>query len=353
MFALDEIQNYPVNWKDGMRVSAQNFITTDRAWGDALRDVRVTLFQGVQFGLLPPLRDSSDTSSYPKLLLDNAKNLLTLKECRAITEGGYRIEITEELHRQFQMPLEFPNVNIQKQEDFSVYITVDMFAPKGAGKMSTDAPPRHQFVSPFYELSVIYDSDGIGLSGFNHLKIAEYRYTHGGFQRNEGFIPACMTINTQEALLKRFEKAGSNLKAIHDNGVSLVKRYRLDERPEVRDATAWIEKITLFIAQSIWQYNDNLVQQAPIYTITHFKNLAQYMLTITEIQENNPFLKNGAKSENSFYKAIAAPNFINHDLRTSFNRIDLALSSLHVWFKALSESFRQGRVVAVEDMREK
>lgn len=351
MFALDEIQNYPVNWKDGMRVSAQNFITTDRAWADALRDVRVTLFQGVQFGLLPPLRDNSDTSSYPKLLLDNSKNLLTLKECRAITEGGYRIEVTEELHRQLQVPLEFPNVTVQKQEDFSVYITVDMFSPKGAGKMSTDAPPRHQFVSPFYELSVIYDSDGLGLSGFNHLKIAEYNYTHGGFKRNEEFIPACLTINTQATLLQRFNKAGSNLKAIHDNGVLLCKTYRLDERPEVRDATAWIEKIVLFVAQSIWQYNDDLIQRAPVKTITYYKNLAQYILSITEIQEGNVFLKNGAKSESSYFRAIADPNFINNDLRTSFNRVDLALRSLHLWFKALSESFRQGRVVAVQDMR--
>ena len=66
MFALDEIQNYPVNWKDGMRVSAKDFMATDRAWSDALKDVRATLFQGIQFGLLPPLSCLLYTSPSPR-----------------------------------------------------------------------------------------------------------------------------------------------------------------------------------------------------------------------------------------------------------------------------------------------
>ena len=353
MFALDEIQNYPVNWKDGMRVSAKDFMATDRAWSEALKDVRATLFQGIQFGLLPPLRDSSDTSAYPKLVLDRAKNLLLLKECRAITEGGYRIEITEDLHRQFQIPSEFPAVTVQKQEDFSVYITVDMFAPIGAGQMSSDAPPRRQYVSPFYELSIIYDSDGVGLPGFNHLKIAEYQYGQGGLKRNDRFLPACMTINAHDKLLERFSRLGSNLRTIHDNGIALSRQYRIDGRTEVRDAAAWMEKITLFIAQSIWSYNDDLSKRSPFYTLTYFKNLAQFLLSSLEIHEGNAFLKNGAKTEQTRFKALADPNFDQEDLRAAFDRIELALRSLHLWFKALGESFRQGRVVSVEDVGRK
>lgn len=353
MFALDEIQHYPVNWKDGMRVSAKDFMTTDKAWGDALRDVRTTLFQGVQYGLLPPLRDSSDTSAYPKFDFDTAKKLLTLKECRAITAGGYRIEITEALHRQLQVPLAYPTVTIQEQDDFSVYITVDMFSPQGAGKMSADAPPRYQSVSPFYELSVIYESDGIGLSGFNHLKIAAYKYANGRFKRNEQFIPPCMTINAEAKLLDRFKKAGANLSNIHDNGIGLSKIYRIDGNPEVRDTAVWIEKVTLYIAQSIWTYNDYLVQQSPIKTITFFKNLAQFILSTMDIHSGNPYLKEGIQSQKKYFKDLTDSNFSGEDLNTAFYRIDSALSSLHLWFKALRESLRQRREVRVEDMGRK
>ncbi len=350
MFVLDEIQHYPVNWTNGMRVSATDFAKTDMAWGDALRDVRATLFQGRQFGLLPPLRDSDDTTAYPKLVYESNRKLLTLKECRAITEGGYRIEITENTHRELNIPLKFPSVAIQEADDFSVFITVDMFSPQGAGKMSMDAPPRNEIVAPFYELSVIYDNDEIGLSDFNHLKIAEYKYANGTVIRNDEFIPPCMTINSFAKLKERFAKAGANLKSIHDNGIILTKQYRGDVRPDVQDAAGWIEKMTLHIANNIWSYNDLMERQSPLYTLVFFKDLAQYILSTVDILEDNPYMKDNARSQAKFFKHLADPNFQGDDLATDFDRIDKALRALHLWYKTLGESFRQGRVIRVEDM---
>lgn len=349
--ALDEIQYYPLDWTDGMRVSSKDFSATDRAWSDAIRDVRATLFQGLQYGLLPALRDSRDRSMYPKLELEKAKNLLVLKACRAITQGGYRIEITEDLQRRLQVPLGFPQVAIQKKEGFSVYITVDMFSLKGAGKMMADAPPRHEFATSFYELSLIYERDDIGLSGFNHLKLAEYEFVRGEYKPKEDFIPACMTINAHAKLQERFLKAGSNLKSIHDNGILLCRQYRLDSRPEVKDAIVWVEKIVLFIARAIWFYNDDLSRQSPFYTLTFFKNLGQFILSTSDIYQDNHFLKKGVESERPYFKTLADPNFNSADLRTAFTRIDDALTSLHLWFKSLSESFRQARPISVEEIR--
>lgn len=351
MFALDELRYYPVNWTDGMRVSAKDFAAGDRAWADALRDVRATLFQGRQFGLLPPLRDSSDQSSYPKLEFDPARALLTLKECRAITEGGYRIEITEDLQSQFKVPSKLPSVSIQKKEGFSVYITVDMFDTRGAGELSGDAPPRHEVVCPFYELSALYKSDEIGLSGFNHLKIAEYAYSNGRFERDKQFIPACMAIDSHDKLADRFSNAGANLKSIHDNGMIIARQYRMDGRADVKDAAGWVEKIVLFIAQSLWAYNDILQQQAPLHTVAFYKNFAQFILSVSDLYAGNPFIKNGAPSQRKYFRDLADPNFQGDDLKTAFDRIDTALKAVQSWLKALAESFKQGRVIQVEDMQ--
>ena len=351
MFELDELQYFPVNWTDGMRVTARDFAASDRAWIDALRDVRASLFQGTQFGLLPPLRDSSDKSAYPKINYEAARSLLTLQECRAITEGGYRIEITETLHREYQTPLQLPKAKIDKQEDFEVYISTDLFTPQGAGQMTTDAPPRRQFICPLYELSVLPKSDGVGLSGFNHLKIAEYKWTKGHFERDEQYIPACLTINAHAGLNDRFLKAGSYLKTIHDNSIHIVRQYRSDPRPDVKDATAWVEKLVLFIGQSLWSYNDILINESPAKAIVYFKNFGQYVLSTVDCYEANLFLKEGARSQKGLFKHLADPNFNIEDLRTSFMRIDEALRGMHVWLKALAESFKQGRVIKVEEIR--
>lgn len=351
MFALDELQHYPVDWKDGMRVSAKDFAATDRAWTDALRDVRSSLFQGLQFGLLPPSRDSSDTSEYPKLAFDASRSLLVLQECRAITEGGYRIEITEDLQRQLQVPAQFPQVKVNHQESFDVYITVDLFAPQGAGKRLNDAPPRFQYVCPFYELSVLPQSEGVGLPGLNHLKIAEYKWSKNSFKRNNEYIPACMMIAAHPLLQERFSKAGGYVKTIHDNSVLLVRQYRSDPRPDVKDATLWVEKLVVYVAQSLWTYSDLLANQSPLQGIVYFKDLAQFILSTTNLHDANPFMKEGIRSQHQMFRDLADPNFNAEDLRTAFSRIDTAMRSLHLWLKALSESFRQGRVIKVEEIR--
>lgn len=123
MFIIDELKNFPVNWTDGMRIGSKDFLAADQAWNDAMRDVRISLLQGVQYGVLPPLRDSRDRSPYPKFQFDPSRSMLTLVECRAITEGGYRIEITEALHRNHQVPAVLPSIHLENKVDIDVYIT--------------------------------------------------------------------------------------------------------------------------------------------------------------------------------------------------------------------------------------
>ena len=216
--------------------------------------------------------------------------------------------------------------------------------------MSGDAPPRKLLSAPKYELSLIYDSDEIGLSGFNHLKIAEYKYHSGSFVRNEKYLPACLTINSNVQVLERFKKSGMILKTIHDNGILLSRELRDDRRPDVHGVSKWIEAIVMKIAQSLWSYNDLLIQQSPHQSIVFFKDFGQYILTVTDLYEGNSFLKSGAKTQRQHFRNLADPNFNSDDLRTAFDRIDAALRALHLWMKSLRETFRQGRVITVEEL---
>jgi Bacterial Type VI secretion, VC_A0110, EvfL, ImpJ, VasE len=373
MFNLDELQHYPVNWKDGMRVSSKDFAATDKAWADALRDVRATVFQGINFGLLPPLRDSSDTSAYPKLRLDlsPAHSVLTLLECRAITEGGYRIEITEDIHHRLKLPLKLPAAIVQNKESFDVYITIDMFDVQDAGKLSQDAPPRYTHAAPLYELTV--QPAGIACGGFNHLKIAEYQYKLGRFERNELYIPPCLTISAHPILAKRFERAYILLHNIHSAAIDLVHLYRNEQkRSDVRDATNWVEKLALYIAQSLWTYKDILPNQSPLHTITYFKNLAQYAVSAfgmymfnpnenRYLQDNNsrdPYFKNSANVDNQYlkrlelgylpaFKKIATADFKGENLTGAFNQIDEALQTFYTCLMWLSKSFIESKPVPI------
>jgi hypothetical protein len=351
MFSLDEIKKYPVNWTDGMRVSAKDFATTDEAWNDAMRDVRVSLLQGIQFGLLPSLRDSSDKSMYPKFALDGNRNELTLLECRAITEGGYRVEITEDLHKKLSVPAKLPSVSITFKEDFEAYITVNLFKQQPSGTISGDAPARYQFLTPLYELSILPKSEGMGLSGMNHLKIAEFKWNGKGFTQDNTYLPPCMIISASAVLQERHDKSGALLKQIHDNCLQLVKQYRMDNRPDVRDATNWIEKLIAHISGNLWTFVELLPQKTPFESIVYAKNFAQFVLSTAEVHEANPYMRDSLKTQRPLFKALADPHFNCDDLHTAFTRIDAALVGLYRWLKALYESFKVGRVIDVREIK--
>ncbi len=351
MFSIDELKNYPLNWTDGMRVSSKDFAATDAAWNEALRDVRAIVAQGAQYGLLPVIRDNNDKSPYPKFQYDPARSILTLVECRAITEGGYRVEITEDLFREHQIPVELPFCRLEGKDHYDVYITIDMREKQTSGPLSADAPPRRLYKSPLYELSAISKSDGYGLSGVNHLKIAEFVWRDGKLQQDGAYLPPCITIHTHPSLMERHQRSGVYLRSVLENSIKIVQDYRFDQRPDVRDAIIWMEKLLGYLSGTIWTYNDLLPAKAPAETIVFLKNWLQFVLSTAQIHKSNKYLKEGLDSQQSFFEDIAKEKFDYSDLRTSFDQIETTLDRLRRWLKAVGESFKVDRIIKVEEVK--
>ena len=351
MFIIDELKHLPLNWTDGMRVGSKDFVATDTAWNDALRDLRVSVLQGRQFGLLPPLRDSDYASNYPKFKHDPARGVLTLVECRAITEGGYRVEITEDLFREHRIPAELPSATVHAREDLEVYITVSMDKKQPAGKLSPDAPPRLEYLCPAYELSILPRSAGVGMPGANHLKLAEFKWSDGKLMQDVSYLPACLTINTHPELLRLHQKAGANLKITHDNLVALVHQFRNDQRPNVRNATDWMERLALYLGSQLWAFSEELPFEAPHRTVVFFKNWMQYLVSSTDMYRENPFLEEGYKKQGPLFRQVASPAISHGDLRQAFKAFMDASDGLHRWMKAIRESFAVNRVVRVDEIR--
>ncbi|MFZ2899010.1 MAG: hypothetical protein WA004_10330 [Saprospiraceae bacterium] len=353
MYIIDELKNYPVNWTDGMRIGSKDFIAADQAWEDAIRDVRISLLQGIQFGLLPPLRDSRDKSSYPKFHVDPSRNELTLLECRAITEGGYRIEITEALHHEFQIPAALPTLKPEAKEDIDVYITYILDGQGASGPVSSDAPPRRLYRSPGYELSAFARKDKIGLSGVNHMKIAEFRWVNNTFEQDKSYIPPCFTISSHPELLERHQRIGGVFNAMLELGLKLAQDYRTDTRNDVRDGALWLEILLQHLSAGIWTFNDLLPERSPIFTVVFLKNWTQYVQTTAAIRKNNPLLAKNLESLQPLLKSIAKDKFDYADLRRAFDTMEEAVVKIYRWFQELEEAFRKSFVPRVEELKEK
>ena len=350
MFIIDELKNYPVNWTDGMRIGSRDFITSDHAWDDAIRDVRISLLQGIQFGLLPPLRDSRDKSSYPKFQYDPSRSMLTLVECRAITEGGYRIEITEALHHNYQIPASLPSLKLEDKEDIDVYLTYILDGYDAAGPVSKDAPPRRLFRSPNFELSAFAQKDKIGLSGVNHMKIAEFKWSNGTFEQVEDYLPPCFTVNAHPGLIDRHQRIGGLFSAILELGQKLVQDYRADTRNDVRDGAQWLEMVLNQLSSTLWTYNDLLPARSPVYTIVFLKNWIQFIATTASIRRSNPFFADQLTSLQPLFKDIAKDQFDFTDLKRALDSMEAAVVKVHRWIKFMEESFRKSFTPKVEGL---
>lgn len=350
MFIIDELRNYPVNWTDGMRIGSRDFIASDQAWDDAIRDVRVSLLQGVQFGLLPPLRDSRDKSPYPKFHYDPSRSLLTLTECRAITEGGYRIEITEALYHDRQVPAKLPELQLELKEDIDVYITYILEGQDAAGPISKDAPPRRLYRSPGYELSVFAKKDRIGLSGVNHMKIAEFKWVNGAFEQDKSFIPPCFTIHSHPELADRHQRIGGLFSSMIELGLKLVQDYRGDARNDVRDGALWLEMLLNHTAGQFWTYNDLLPVRSPLYTIVFLKDWVQYVWTTASVRRSNPFIAKQLNELLPVFKSIAKDKFDYADLKRAFDSLEEAVVKVYRWHQLLEEAFRKSFTPKVEEL---
>lgn len=341
MFIVDEIVDHPVNWVNGMLVNSADLSHTDMAWNAAIRDARVMLLKGAQFGLLPPLRDSRDKSYYPKFVYDPLKEELTLLECRAVTEGGYRIEITENMHLQYQIPASLPAVRIDIKDDFEVFITIYTQDQLMAGPMSTTAPPRRLYKSPKYELSVFPLKDKIGVSGLNHMKLAEYFWRDETLIQNKKYIPPCLTLTSHHELIELHQRYAGLLNSIHETCLKLVTEYRLDSRPEVNDGAKWSESILLYLSSNLWTYTDILSNESPIHFITYFKNLINFISTNSLFRMNNTLFKEYYEKIVDYKMNLVNSKIDYYNIIKELEKIEEILNYLVAMMISLQNKFRK------------
>ena len=351
MFTVDELKNYPVNWVNGMMVSSADLNLTDTAWNSAIRDARVILLKGAQYGLIPPLRDSRDRSNYPKFLYDRLTKELTLIECRAVTEGGYRIELTENIHMHCEIPADLPTINIDLKEDIEVYITVSIDHIEASGPVSVTAPPRRLYKCPKYELSVHPKKDQIGMSGVNHMKLAEFKWQHDTYEQDSNYIPPCLTVNSHPELLEIHNRLGGILNSINEICLKLTQDYRDDSRALVNDGAKWSETTLIHLSSQLSTYNDILPYESPILLISFFKNWIYFTTAILNLRKSNEFFTDYSLKFSEYLKHFSNSKIDYSHTRKEFDKIEEYMKLNFLLLKDLEEKFRKNIEYKVERIK--
>ncbi|CAN5869996.1 hypothetical protein BH24BAC1_BH24BAC1_37050 [soil metagenome] len=282
---LPDIKSFPVNWVDGMKISSQDFISLENALSEGIRDARSLHVNEFSYGLLPT--NHPEVDNYPKLVFDYAKSQLVLKECRALTPGGHRVEVTEANFERRKYPAQLPSVTVATQEPgrYDVYLLLDPLERVGAGEFAENNPPRYRSVSPKYELSVrVHDGQPIEQESF--LKISEIEVREGrvDVRSSSGrYIPPCTSLQAHSSLRREHAGGEERLKALLQHYLNLCHRMGGETKNEsAQEAIQLAEKIVAPVVSTLSYYRYLLPQRPPLFLVVYVKDYARTVRFLLE-----------------------------------------------------------------------
>ena len=299
-----ELQHFPVNWMDGMKISSRHFLLEERALSDRLRDLRSYFLTDYNYGLLPGA-DGRACLRFEDI--DTINHKLTLLKCRAITRGGMRIEITPALITALALPDELRSCtydpNVEKAD---IIIVVNPDKRRQVGEF-LDA--HHPFHIPDFQLSTIPSTENTRPPGDpSYLCIGKLIMTNGIASISEDYVPPSAFISSHAALKNRYESYFDRLGGLVSNVSSVIQiAHNLGAKNTFgRDVKQLTEKLLFFLADIYDYYRLFLEQSSPVQLYYICTRMARNMKLSLDLMDD-------AESVKVFFNKIlhgnGAPDF--------------------------------------------
>lgn len=258
---IEDIRNFKINWIDGMKISKAHFQSLQNFAENSVKDAFVTRKGRYSFGHLASRMGGTNDSV---INLDIHKSLkITIRELRAITPNGNRIEITKET----------PGVDDEitvsdfldtKSEQGFLLINLDTQNSVAFGEQDpNEVPPRYPFLTNrhFFTLIDSEELENIGLAG-NQLPVAKIVNDGRGLSTTTDYIPPCTTLGAHAQLMDFYDQAESFLKKTERNAIAIVQKIKSkqNENPISDAMFIVVDKIYVFLAQQMtmvkWEQYD-------------------------------------------------------------------------------------------------
>ncbi|GAB3709518.1 hypothetical protein GCM10027592_45720 [Spirosoma flavus] len=304
---LPELNHYPVNWVDGMRIARQHFTEFEHFVSDHLRDASATGLNRYNYGLLAS--DSPDFSI--QVITDPNQNLrIQLTNCRALTGAGCRVELVNspvELSTSLNQILTKYGIPMADELHFLVVLSVDLFNRQPVGTPSaTEGFPRPPFSRPTYSLNVIprhqYDAPVGQRPAYRsrdfesfHLIVGQLSCQYGQLRNDDQYIPACSSIESHTRLQAWADQTNRLLSEAQRDAFAIVrkvceKRGTEDARKAgvlaelIRDLC---EQLALSLDTPLNRFDFTAYEQPPIYLLEAI-TLATRQFRTSLMNLNNP-----------------------------------------------------------------
>jgi len=242
-----------INWIDGMKINKSHFIGQDNATVKMIHEALQNNISSVNFGLLP---DASTEDAVDMKLSMDGQNTVHVKlfKCRALTQGGYFINITKAESAQLEKANKVITAKHTFEEDravFYVVLTIHPYNRIPIGEADeNEEPPRHPNVIPEYTLDFIPEED-INQSefGMNHITIGKVSYEGGKVSLEENFIPPCTSIQSHEDLKYTYIEIDAFLNAMERYSLQIIQK--IHQKKQTNDLAVMVKHISENVLQHL------------------------------------------------------------------------------------------------------
>ncbi|WP_372933694.1 hypothetical protein [Mariniphaga sediminis] len=271
-----------VNWENGMNISKEHFIQQENAFTDRLNDVLGLFLNSKNYGLLP-VGAESEGAEKTVIKIDNQKFLkVKIFQCRAVCQGGTRIEILEE----HQLPeLE---VDISKElelaakeegDDYFILLSVDPFNRQPFGDLDArEDPPRYPFAVPSYKVSIMSEKqlakEGVHPASFF---IGKLKIENGTPEIYDDYIPPCMTVKSHQELARFYESAGKFFSQLELDLLSIIRKIneKKQDTSLARSVLSLSENLLRYVTENHLRLQWEISDLPPIYLFMYIANAAR------------------------------------------------------------------------------
>jgi len=280
----DLLKYKQVNWIDGMKINKDHFISLENHFVARSIDWNNQLLNHNIYGLLPH-RANKEKFLSVKTIIDN-QNYLNVKveSCHAITQGGYRIEISgeEQSNSEFTLKDVKTDYDLGTAKDGELYlvISVDPYTriPDGT-PIPEEIPLRSPFICPAYKLQLIPVEQFGGELNSNMLIIGKLRVSNNTAELIQEYIPPCYSVDSHSKLLEFTDYIESNISSLEQSSVKII--YDINEKHATNILTQIVtfisENLLSFISNNMTRFRWSAKSLPPVYVIEFVVTLARVL----------------------------------------------------------------------------
>lgn len=347
----DRFSHLGVNWFDGMSINKDHFVAQENHMKEMCIDVIGQNLDPFNYGILPSERGEPYSIHTD---IDN-RNILNVKirNLRAVTLGGARIEITPATCTVVEMTRNLSELKLEKNSarTFALILTINPFSRKPFGDADPEeTPPRKPNVLPEYTLDLIpYDELGGGEIGLFHINLGLLVFNDGEFSVATDYIPPCTSIASSPMLLAYYEQMQASLTKLEGNVTKIVQKVRgkQQENKLAQSISGISENVLTYLSHQLPAISLYLQHKAPIYFI-------EKIIVLSKITHNSIETWQGSGKEellnyltdwcdlnqgklDKTLAELAVLKYQHHNAAIAFKKADNFLEIISPLFKTLAD----------------